>query len=215
MTALSKLSIAELAALICELLRREGLETTLSGGACAEIYSNKKYVTGDLDFVVNYMWPGNDNIIKKVMSQLGFNKKGRIYLSKDESVAYSVEFPPGPLSIGEEYQIKPVELELKNGRLSLLSPADSVKDRLTCYLYGNDAQCLEQAVMIFEMNNVAINEIREWAKKEGRPEKFRQFANRLNADRKRNKNVARGKTKMRRNTFGQPRHAGRKSAADL
>jgi hypothetical protein len=144
MTEISKLSIAELAALICESLRRKGLQTTLSGGACAEIYSNKKYVTGDLDFVVNYIWPGNDKIINKVMSELGFRKKGRIYLNVDESVSYSVEFPPGPLSIGEEYHIKPVELKLKNGTLSLLSPADSAKDRLTGYFYGNDAQCLEQ-----------------------------------------------------------------------
>ena len=115
MIELHKLSITELGALICESLKKEGLHTTLSGGACAEIYSNKKYVTGDLDFVVNYVWPGNDKIIKKVMTALGFEKKGRIYLNANELVAYSVEFPPGPLSIGEEYQIKPVEMKLKTG----------------------------------------------------------------------------------------------------
>lgn len=49
MIDLSKLSIVELAALICESLKKEGLQATLSGGACAEIYSNTKYVTGDLD----------------------------------------------------------------------------------------------------------------------------------------------------------------------
>jgi hypothetical protein len=213
MTKISKLSLAELAALICESLRKEGLQITLSGGACAEIYSNKKYVTADLDFVVNYIWPGNDKIINKVMSELGFRKKGRIYLNVDESVAYSVEFPPGPLSIGEEYQINPVELQLKNGRLSLLSPTDSAKDRLTGYFYGNDAQCLEQAVMICQMNKVAIRNIREWAKKEGRPEKFREFENRLKEDMKRDQNVARGKSRMRRNTSGQ--HRQHKNAADL
>jgi hypothetical protein len=175
MTDLSKLSTAELAALICEYLKKEGLHATLSGGACAEIYSNNKYVTGDLDFVVNYIWPGNDKIIKQVMSALGFEKTGRIYIHKNKSVAYSVEFPPGPLSIGEEYHIKPVELKLRTGNLSLLSPTDSAKDRL------------EQALTICRMNKVAIDDIREWAKKEGRTDKFKEFESRLAGHKKRSK----------------------------
>jgi hypothetical protein len=177
MIDLSNLSIKELAALICGSLRKEGLQATLSGGACAEIYSNNKYMTGDLDFVVNYVWPGNDKIIERVMSALGFKKSGRIFINK--SVSYSVEFPPGPLSVGEEYQIKPVEMKVKTGKLSLLSPTDSAKDRLTGYFYGNDAQCLEQAVMICQMNKVNIEDIRKWARSEGRPEKFKEFESRI------------------------------------
>nr|MCU0608961.1 hypothetical protein [Chitinispirillaceae bacterium] len=153
------------------------LPATLSGGACAEIYSNGQYVTGDLDFVVNYIWPGNDKIIERVMAVLGFRKKGRIFLNK--SVAYSVEFPLGPLSIGEAYGIQPAELKVKTGRLSLLSPADSAKDRLAGYFYANDVQCLEQAVMICQMNTVSMADIRQWAKKEGRPDKFKEFEKRL------------------------------------
>ena len=177
MKNIENLSLKDLAALICENLKKEGLPTTLSGGACAEIYSNAKYVTGDLDFVVNYFWPQNDAIINKVMSALGFEKKGRMFTSA--AVAYSVEFPPGPISIGEEYRIKPVELKLKTGNLSLLSPTDSAKDRLAGYFYGNDAQCLEQAVMICQMNKVDMEAIRRWAKIEKQPEKFREFEKRL------------------------------------
>ena len=185
MEDISKLSIIELAALICETLKKEGLQATLSGGACAEIYSNSKYVTGDLDFVVNYTWPENDKIIEKVMSFLGFKRSGRIYINR--SIAYSVEFPPGPLSIGEQYEIKPVERKLKNGNLLLLSPTDSVKDRLTGYFYGNDAQCLEQAVMICQMNKVEMDDIRVWAQKE-RPEKYREFENRITGQKPRRNN---------------------------
>ena len=65
MTDLSKLPITELAAVICESLKIAGVKATLSGGACAEIYSKSKYVTGDLDFVVNYLWPQNDKIISR------------------------------------------------------------------------------------------------------------------------------------------------------
>ena len=183
MTDLRKLSIIELAALICESLNKEGLQATLSGGACAEIYSKNKYVTGDLDFVVNYLWPGNDKIIEQIMSALGFEKNGRIFINK--LVSYSVEFPPGPVSIGEEHHIKPMELKVKTGNLSLLSPTDSAKDRLTGYFYGNDAQCLEQAIMICQMNKVKMEDIRKWAKNEGRPEKFKEFERRLSENQRR------------------------------
>ena len=179
MIDLGQLTIVELGALICESLRAEGVPTTLSGGACAEIYSNKKYVTGDLDFVVNYFWPRYSQIIERVMSALGFEKKGRIFINK--MVAYSVEFPPGPLSVGEDYQIQPVELELKTGLLSLLSPTDSAKDRLAGYFHGNDAQCLEQALMICQMNEVDMDNIRRWATNEGRPDRFKEFELRMSA----------------------------------
>jgi len=174
---LSNLSIQELAAFICDSLKKEGLATTLSGGACAEIYSNRQYVTGDLDFVVNYLWSGNQVIIDRVMSRLGFEKKGRIFIN--QSVLYSVEFPPGPLGIGEEDFIHPVEREFKTGILSLLSPTDSAKDRLVGYLQANDAQCLEQAIMICQMNPVDMENIQKWAKREKQPERFKQFERRL------------------------------------
>jgi hypothetical protein len=177
MIELSRLPIIELAGLICESLKKAGVKATLSGGACAEIYSKSKYVTGDLDFVVNYLWPQNDKIIDAVMSSLGFKRQGRIFVNP--SVAYSVEFPPGPLSVGEQSMVEPEEMELQNGNLLLLSPTDSVKDRLTGYLYGNDRQCLDQAVMICQMNNVDLSNIKEWAKHEGRPERFQEFLTRL------------------------------------
>lgn len=111
------------------------------------------------------------------MSALGFKKNGRIFINK--SVAYSIEFPPGPVSIGEENQIKPRELKAKTGNLSLLSPTDSAKDRLTGYFYGNDAQCLEQAIMICQMNKVKMDNIRKWAKNEGNLDKFKEFERRI------------------------------------
>jgi hypothetical protein len=173
----SELSIEELAAVISDSLRKQGIAATLSGGACAQIYTSKEYVTGDLDFVVNYLWPKDEDKIENVMSGLGFKRNGRIFTN--DSVAYSVEFPPGPLGIGEQYRIQPVEIELKTGTLSLLSPTDSAKDRLVSYFYANDRQCLEQAVRICQLNDVDMDGIRKWARSEGRPEKFAEFERRL------------------------------------
>jgi hypothetical protein len=177
MTDLSNLSIAELGALICESLKEKGVKVTLSGGACAEIYSSNKYVTGDLDFVVNYVWSQNNQIIEQVMSAFGFEKQGRIYTHK--KIAYAIEFPPGPLGIGDEYQIKPILKKFATGTLSMLSSTDSAKDRLAGYFYANDAQCLEQAIMICQMNSVDMDNIRSWARKEGQEEKFKEFERRI------------------------------------
>jgi hypothetical protein len=69
--------------------------------------------------------------------------------------------------------------------VTLLSPTDSAKDRLTGYFYGNDAQCLEQAIMICQMNKVKIEDIRKWAKKEGNPNKFEEFERRLSENQRR------------------------------
>ena len=81
MIDLGQLTIVELGALICESLRAEGVPTTLSGGACAEIYSNKKYVTGDLDFVVYPFGKPHScvNIRRNRYSLDGFSTNGRCY----------------------------------------------------------------------------------------------------------------------------------------
>lgn len=177
MKTLKDMSIRELAAFICTMLQKDGLHVTLSGGACAEIYSDSKYVTGDLDFVTNYIGLDNDNIIRRVMDKLGFVKTGRIYIHPE--VRYSVEFPPGPLGIGKEYKIRPVQIELHTGRLSLLSVTDCVKDRLVGYYHADDLQCLEQAIAVCTMNSVDLDNIEKWSKGEGRIEKFMIFASRL------------------------------------
>jgi hypothetical protein len=148
----------------------------LTGGACAQIYSNDNYVTGDLDFVCDYLLIENEKIIDDVMTKLGFIKKGRMFFC--DSIEYTVEFPPGPVGAGEEYITKFNILKLKTGNLALLSPTDSVKDRLVGYLYADDLSSLEQALLVCQMNDVDMDNIIKWSKSEGRPEKFKVFLNR-------------------------------------
>lgn len=170
---LHHLQLGELGAVICGSLEKEGLKVTLSGGACVQIYCDNEYVTDDLDFVVDFMWPENRKTIEKVMTDLGFRKRGRIYMNED--VPYSVEFPPGPIGIGDDYRIRPVEKKFKTGTLMLLSPTDSVKDRLAGYFYGNDNQCLDQALLLCKSNKVDMQSVREWAERENRLSRFEEF----------------------------------------
>ena len=47
-----KITIRELAGIITSYLLKRDIDATLVGGACVSIYSNNKYVSGDLDFIV-------------------------------------------------------------------------------------------------------------------------------------------------------------------
>ncbi len=152
MKKLKEMRIDELAALISEKLRMKGVSVTLTGEACVQIYSDEKYVTGDLDFVVDNDFKETTGTIEPLMAELGVQKTGRIFQRED--LPYTVEFPPGPLGIGFEYHIKPIEKVLSTGKLKLLSPTDSVKDRLAGFFYTKDEQCLEQAILICESNQV-------------------------------------------------------------
>jgi len=172
---LRELSFEDLAALICSTLLTNGVRVTLSGGACAQIYSAGVYVTGDLDFVVNYLVPGEqEREIEAAMSQLGFRRSGRLYVS--DTIEYTVEFPPGPLGIGDQWQIRPVEMHLRTGVLSLLSPTDCVKDRLATFFYAGDRQCLRQALLVCRRNEVDVEEVRRWGAAERQGDKMGEFS---------------------------------------
>ena len=45
------LTIKELAGLVCSVLKNEGIDAVLVGGACVSIYSQNRYMSYDLDFI--------------------------------------------------------------------------------------------------------------------------------------------------------------------
>ena len=90
-----------------------------------------------------------------------------------------VEFPAGPLAVGEEPVRRVDEMQLPTGILRILSPTDCVKDRLAAFYHWDDRQSLEQALMVAEDNTVDIDEIRRWSEREGKPERFHQFRDML------------------------------------
>ena len=63
----------------------------------------------------------------------------------------------------------------------MLTPTDSVKDRLASYYHWDDQQSLDQAISICEkiLHRIDIKEIKTWSKKEGQLKKFEFFFKRL------------------------------------
>ncbi len=171
MKPISEMTLGELAAYIDTHLRENGIHVVLSGGASVVIYSQNKYVSKDLDFIVQFRI---DPIkLKAVMQGLGFEHKGRYYYHPQ--TPYFVEFIPGPPAIGQEPIERIDEVEMETGRIRVISPTDSVKDRLAAFYYWGDRQCLEQAVLVTKSVSIDLGSIKAWSIREGKKTEYEEF----------------------------------------
>ena len=175
MKKIANMNEAELSAYIQSHLLKAGIDVVLSGGSVVTIYSNNKYVSKDLDLVNIYATKHGK--IKASMLELGFQEKGKYFTHKETQLF--IEFPAGPLAIGEEVINNIVEKEVETGILRIISPTDCVKDRLAAYYYWNDKQSLVQAEYVATAQNIDLKNIEEWSKREGMLNKFKEIRKRL------------------------------------
>lgn len=171
MKPVREMTQAELGAYVQSHLGSKGIDVVLSGGAVVAIYTSGKYVSRDLDLVNRYS--AKRSTIKGAMEELGFHEVGRHFEHPDSE--FYVEFPPGPLSLGEENVIRIDELEMETGILRVISPTDCVKDRLAWYYHDGDRQCLLQAILVSKDHQIDFGEIRKWSEGEGKLEEFEEI----------------------------------------
>jgi hypothetical protein len=165
------MSQSELAAYIQSVLQGEGITVVLSGGSAVSFYSGNKYVSKDLDLINTGF--ARRSRIKSVMEKIGFEEKGRYFINSE--TRFFVEFPDGPLSVGEEPVKEVNEFELTTGTLRILSPTDCVKDRLCAFYFWNDKQGLAQAILVAKSQKVDLKEIKRWSKAEDKEQEFGIF----------------------------------------
>lgn len=163
MISLAGLSIGELAAFVADHLRSRGIDVVLVGGACICIYSENKYCSFDLDFVTTGMT--SRQRIRSALAEINFVEEQRYF--KNPETAFFIEFPSGPLAIGDEPPSEITTLQYPTGSLRLLSPTDCVKDRLAAYYHWKDQQSLEQAILVASDHQVDLDEVRRWSDHEG------------------------------------------------
>lgn len=170
----SDTSMEELATLVCSRLEADGISVVLSGGAAVSIYSENEYESYDLDFIPI----GLARRVDRTMEDLGFIRQHRHWVHPQNS--YWVEFPAGPVAIGEEIIHDFAERRSATGVLRILHPTECVMDRLTWFFHSADHQCLEQALQVTRRHPVNLERIERWAAKEG-PNglaRFREFKER-------------------------------------
>ncbi|HEX9389154.1 MAG TPA: hypothetical protein VF918_22705 [Anaerolineales bacterium] len=175
MKQIKNMSQVELAAYIQDSLQAEGINVVLSGGSAVSFYSSDKYVSKDLDLInANF---AKRSKIKSVMEKLRFQEQGRYFVTPESQ--FFVEFPEGPLSVGEEPVKEVSEFELATGTLRIVSATDCVKDRLCAFYFWNDQQGLAQAVLVAESQSVDLKEIKRWSRAEDKEKEFDVFKKQL------------------------------------
>jgi hypothetical protein len=164
-----KISISDLAAVVNNKFAEHKMKTVLVGGACVSIYSNNRYLSYDLDFVTFE----HSEKIKKALSELKFLPKGKYFARHD--CQFFIEFVSPPVAIGKELIDKFEALDTPFGHVLLLTPTDCVKDRLASFFHWHDTQALEQAIMVFQDQEINLREIENWAKAENHLNKYKEF----------------------------------------
>lgn len=172
---ISEMTQLELAAFVQSHLATNGIDVVLSGGAVVAFYTSGKYVSLDIDLVNRYI--SKRSLISNHMENLGFKEVGRQFFHPETE--FYVEFPPGPLSIGEDKVVNISVVELETGKLRLISPTDCVKDRLAWYYHAGDNQCLFQATIVSKEQEVDLFEIRDWSTREGKYEEYQKIKDQL------------------------------------
>ena len=164
-----KTTLAELAAIVSDALEREGIIATLSGGSVVSIYTENRYVSEDLDFVTVALVKQ----LTSALEPLGFKNTGRPRLSVFEhpDVRWYLEFPPAPLSFGGTY-VDPSQcalIETGLGSLRIITPTQSVMDRLIAAAAWHEPQSLEQALLVveYQQENIDWDELARWVVAEG------------------------------------------------
>lgn len=177
-----KTTLKQMAAIVVEKLKEKKISAVLVGGAVVSIYTNNKYQSRDLDFIS----PADHRQIQEAMQELGFKTDQKDFTHPKTNL--TVEFPKGPLAIGDDEPVK-AEGRLKIGAttVSLLSPTQSVMDRLAWFYSNNDRQCLDQAVWIANVQDIKLEKVRQWSEREGASEKFEIFLGRLKATKQKEK----------------------------
>lgn len=166
---------AEIAALIVETLANRGIDVVLVGGSCVCVWTNERFGSFDLDFVD--MTYTRRKAIATALADIGFVPKGSTKYFEHPDCVWSIEFPTAPLAVGHE-QIgseRVASLDTPMGTIRLLSPTDTIKDRLLWWYLERDRQCWEQAVDIARNHKVVWSDLKAWHSGEGYTEHLANF----------------------------------------
>lgn len=164
-------TLVEVAFEVCTALDASGYTAVLTGGSAATFYAPAAYVSRDLDFVITFRGAGGPETLERI----GFTRQHDFY--RHALSPFSLDFPPGPLAVGDD-PITRWDTVRRDGQvLHVLSPFDSCRDRLASYLFWNDLNGLEQALAVFSAQRqlIELSELRSWATRERQATKFELF----------------------------------------
>lgn len=159
-------------------LEGEGIRSVLVGGAVVAIYTEGLYRSGDLDMVPDEI---SRQRLEEALAAIGFQPTKSRYFKHPACPHLFLEFPRGPVEIGEQFPVIPDEIEVEGRTLRLLSPTDSVKDRLAGYIHWKSRANFDQALLICrrQQDRVDLKAVGEWCAMEGALPVFEELSGHL------------------------------------
>lgn len=155
---------------VCTALDKAGTVAVLVGGSAATYYAPEAYQSDDVDFIIRL---GGSSAAVEALERIGFKEREGLYYS--DETRYTLEFPAGPLMVGDDYISNYATVRRDDEVLYVLQPYDSVRDRLLWYYHYRDYSALNAAAAVAARNDVDIGSLRAWSVREGAPDKFESF----------------------------------------
>lgn len=155
--------------------RPRGLSRSPHGGQRRDVLRAEAYQSFDLDFVIVFSAEAGGI---EALRTLGFSERGGTYWHARSK--FSLDFPRGPLAIGDELITTWSTVRRRREVLHVLTPTDSCRDRLASWLFWNDFAGLEQALAVWRArpDEVDLKVIERWCRAEGHPKKYELFKSR-------------------------------------
>lgn len=164
-------SLRDVVTVVSRALRHAGIRAVLTGGACASLHSDGAYLSHDLDYILESR--ATQRQLDTAMRSIDFRRVGDRYVHP--ATVFFVEFPRGPLAIGDDDLVTPVEVRAGTATILTLSPTDACRDRLAAFYHWRDRQSLDAAIKIARRRPVNVAAIRRWSEHEGFADAFREF----------------------------------------
>lgn len=164
-------SLEDVCFAVCTALAYTGTIAVLTGGSAATYYAPHAYQSGDADFIITFSsdTAGGGNALR----ELGYHEIGGTY-HHDKNI-FTVEFPPGPLAIGNDLVSSYDTVQRGSEILYVLSRTDCVRDRLASFFFYGDRSALAAAIAVEQSGQVNLSSIRRWSEKEGEASRFAEF----------------------------------------
>jgi hypothetical protein len=159
-------------------LEGAGISSVLVGGAVVSIYTGGLYRSGDLDLIPEDF---ERSRIPDVLKSIGFLAGKSRHFKHPECPHLVVEFPLGPVSLGDEYPVTPDEIVVEGRSIRILSPTDCVKDRMAAFIHWGSRDCFDQAILVCQTqkNQVNLQTVAAWCQREGGAAAFEKLLARL------------------------------------
>ncbi len=160
---------------VCTELERCGTVAVLTGGSAATYYASEAYQSDDADFIITFS--SDRTRAAEAMRRLGYREVGGTY-HHDRNI-FTVEFPPGPLAVGNDL-IDSYETNRRGDEiLHVLSRTDCVRDRLAAFYFFTDRSALVAAIAVAQDGRINLDEVQRWSEREGEILRFYEFRREL------------------------------------